>query len=369
MNKRTLSIFAAGLIAVSLFQGCSSLKQDTILPGDIINKAMNAYEKPKSYYGEAKMEIYENGKLSETDTIKEWADNSGNKMRRRYEVDSNNEGKTISTNDGDKILIYMEKSKKAMSMKTEGNMLENSGDYKAQLMKELSSISKTHDLTYKGEENINKFKTYHLYAKPKQENSIIGEVNYWIDEDSWFVVKSTSENSNMKINTEYIELKFTSKLDSALFTQNIPSNVKIEDINDSAPKENTIDMKQAEKIAGKPILILPENSGYKLKSVTYMDAPAIKHKEINQIYEKNGVDAFTLTTVVLYDDKASEKDNFNIDGEKNITIRGQKGTVMEEPIKYICWSEDGLNYNLLIQDPSITMDASKKIVESLHYYK
>ncbi|WP_097027687.1 LolA family protein [Clostridium peptidivorans] len=369
MKKRTLSIFAAGLIAASLFQGCSSLKQDTIIPGEVINKAMNAYEKPKSYYGEAKMEIYENGKLNETGTIKEWADNSGNKMRRRYEADSNTEGKTISTNDGDKILIYMEKSKKAMSMKAINNSLDNGSDYKSQIIKQLSSISKTHDLTYKGEEKINGFKTYHLYANPKQKNSLIGEVNYWIDEDSWFVVKNTSENSNMKTGIEYTKLKFSSKFDNSVFTQNIPSDVKVENIDESGSKENTIDMKQAEKIAGKPILVLPENSGYKLKSVAYMDAPAIKHKEINQTYEKNGVDALILTTIVFYENEVPEKDNSKIDGESDINVRGKKGTAMEEPIKYITWSEDGFNYNLLIQDPSITIDASKKIVESLQYYK
>ena len=369
MKKRILATITTALIAASLFQGCSSFKKDTIIPGEVITKAMSAYEKPKSYYGEAKMEIYENDKLNETDTIKEWVDNTSNKMRRRYEANSNNEGKTISTNDGDKILIYTEKSKKAMSMKSGNNSLDNGSDYKSQLMKQLSSISKTHDLTYKGEENINGFKTYHLYAKPKQKNSLIGEVNYWIDEESWFVVKNTSENSNMKTGIEYTKLKFTSKFDNSIFTQNIPSDVKIQNIDESGAKENTIDMKQAEKIAKKSILILPENSGYKLKSVTYMDAPGVKHKEINQTYEKNGVDALILTTIVFYDNKAPEKDNLKVDGEKDSTVRGKEGTVMEEPIKDISWSEDGFNYNLLIQDPSITIDAGKKIVESLQYYE
>ncbi|NMM63637.1 hypothetical protein HBE96_13335 [Clostridium sp. P21] len=369
MKKRILAIFTAALITVSLFQGCSSLKKDTIIPGEVINKAMNAYEKPKSYYSEAKMEVYENSKLNETATIKEWADNSSNKLRRRYESNSNISGKTISTNDGNKVLVYMEKSKTAMSMKIDSNSLENNNDYKSMLMKQLSIISKTHDLTYKGEENTNGFKTYHLYAKPKQKNSILGDVNYWIDEDSWFVVKNTSESSNMKTAMEYTKIKFSPKLDSSVFTQNIPSDVKVEDIDSSTPKENKIDMKQAEKIAGKPILTLKETSGYKLKSVTYMDAPGVKHKEINQTYEKNGADQLILTTIVPYDNKAVENDDTKIDGEKDITVRGKKGMSMEEPIKTISWSEDGFNYNLLIQDPTLNVDNGKKLVESLQYYK
>lgn len=370
MKKRMLAIFTATLITASLFQGCSSLKKDTIIPGEVINKAMSAYEKPKSYYGEAKLEIYENGKLSEKADMKEWADNSSNKMRRRYELNSSISGKNISTNDGNKVLVYMVKDKKAMSMKAGNNLSDSNNDYKSLLMKQLSSISKTHDLTYKGEESINGFKTYHLYAKPKQKNSILGDMNYWIDEGSWFVIKCTSESSNMKTDTEYTKIKFSPKLDNSLFTQNIPSDVKIEDIdNNSELKENKIDMKQAEKIAGKPILTLKETSGYKLKSATYMDAPGVKHKEINQTYEKNGADQLILTTIIPYDNKATQKDDTKIGDEKDITIRGKKGMSMEEPIKTITWSEDGFNYNLLIQDPTLNIDNGKKLVESLQYYK
>lgn len=369
MKKKVLAVITTALIAASLFQGCGSLKKDTIIPGEVITKAMSAYEKPKSYYGEAKMEIYESGKLTETATIKEWADNTSNKIRRRYEMNSSTSGKNVSTNDGNKILVYMEKDKKAMSMKAPDSILENTSDYKSQLMKQLSSISKTHDLTYKGEENINGFKTYHLYAKPKQKNSLIGEVNYWIDEENWFVVKCTSESSNAKTSTEYTKLKFSPKFDNSVFIQNIPSDVKVENIDENGPKENTIDMKQAEKVAGKPILILPENSGYKLKKVTYMDASGVKHREINQTYEKNGAEALILTTIVFYDNKVPEKDKSKIDGEKDITVRGRNGTAMDDPIKDICWSEDGFNYNLLIQDPSMTIDTGKKLLENLQYYK
>ncbi|AKA68411.1 LolA family protein [Clostridium scatologenes] len=369
MNRKILAIFTIALITASLFQGCSSLKKDTIIPGEVINKAMSAYEKPKSYYAESKLEIYENGKLSETANIKEWTDNSSNRKRIRYEANFSISGKNISTNDGNKILVYMEKDKKAMSMKAGNTLSEINNDYKSNLMKQLSSISKTHDLTYKGEENINGFKTYHLYAKPKEKNSILGDMNYWIDESSWFLIKCTSESSNVKTGTEYTKIKFSPKLDNSLFTQNIPSDVKIEDIDSNTPKENKIDMKEAEKIAEKPILTLKEASGYKLKSVTYTDVPGVKHKEIDQTYEKNGADQLILTTIVPYDSKAIEKDDTKIDGEKDITIRGKKGMSMEEPIKTISWSEDGFNYNLLIQDPTLNVDNGKKLVESLQYYK
>lgn len=364
-----MAILTASLLTACLFGGCNGLKKDTIIPGDVISKAMTAYEKPKSYYGEAKMDMSENGKTTMNSTIKEWTDNSKNKIRRRVEVNSKEEGKVVSTNDGSKMLIYMEKQKKAMTMKSGDEVSENGVDYKSQLMKELNGISKTHTLIYKGEETVNGFKTYHILAKPKQEKSLIGEVNYWIDKDNWFVVKNTSENANSKSSVEYIKLDFSPKFDDSLFTQKLPSDVKIEQI-DGKLNENKIDMKQAEKIAGKPILTLNEKAGYKLKSITYLDAKAVKHKEINQTYEKNGAEALILTTIVFDDGKIpSNKTDLKLDGEKDITIRGKKGTSMEDTIKSISWSEDGFNYDMLIQDPSMNIEQGKKIVESLEHSK
>ena len=369
MKKKIIAMLTMGILTAGIFSGCDGLKKDTIIPGDVISKAMTAYEKPKSYYGEVKMETSENGKAAMNDTIKEWTDNSNNKIRRRTEVDSKESGKVVSTNDGSKMLIYMEKEKKAMTMKANGDLTENSVDYKSQLMKGLNAISKTHTLIYKGEETVDGFKTYHILAKPKQEKSLIGEVNFWIDKDNWFLVKNTSENANTKSSMEYTKLDFSPKFDNSLFTQKLPSDVKIEQI-DEKVNENKIDMKQAEKIAGKPILTLNEKSGYKLKSITYLDAKAVKHKEINQTYEKNGAEALVLTTIIFNDNKIpSKKDDLKLDGEKDITIRGKKGTSMEDTIKSIAWSEDGFNYDILIQDPSMNMEQAKKIVESLEHFK
>lgn len=368
---KLVKVFCTGLITIGILSGCSILSKDTIIPSDIINKAISIYEKPQSYYSEAVMRTSENNKLTDKLTIKEWSDNSGAKVKRRCEVSSDNSGEVISTNDGNQMLIYMKKDKKAMKMNADFGLGEDSNNYKQQVMKELGSISKTHDLTYKGEEVVNSFKAFHLFAKPKQKNTLLGDVNYWIDEDDWFVVKSTSESANTKTEMEYTKIEFSPKLDANLFVQDIPSDIKIQDLdNDASLKGNTIDLEQAKKIAGKAILTLKDNSVYKLKSVTVSDMTKLKRKEINQVYEKNGAEALMLTTVVFYDGKSPEADSgLRLEGEKDITVRGKKGTSMEEYIKCISWSEDTFNYSLLIEDPTLTIDDCKKLVESLQYYK
>ncbi|WP_411681386.1 LolA family protein [Clostridium thailandense] len=364
MKKKLITVLAGTAFTLSLFTGCS-IKKDTIIPEEIITNVMKASEKSKSYYGESRLETYENGKLKDSITIKEWVNNSTGNVKKRVETEDKASGKVVTTSNGDKLLIYIENEKKALTMKLENELAGTySMSYKDQLINQLGNIAKTHQITFKGEENIEGFKTYHLSAVPKENNSIIGNQDYWIDKEHWFLIKSSLESGNIKSISEYTKLDFSPKLEDSLFIQKLPSDVKIEDM-DQVGKNNekVIDLKEGVKIAGKSILCLKESSDYKLKTVTYLDAKAISHKEINQNYEKNGVLAFTLTTI-LNDNKDSKDDEDKLPGEKDITVRGIKGTVMED-IKCISWTENNLKYNVLIQDPNLKLEDWKKIVESL----
>lgn len=365
INKKTITVFIGAAVLASLFAGCS-IKKDTIIPEEVVTNVMKASEKPKSYYGESKLDTYENGKLKESIILKEWVNNSNGKVKRRIETEDKTSGKSVSTNDGDKIISYEEKNKKAIMIKVSNELADSSSkSYKDQLISQLANITKTHQLTFKGEENVGGFKTYHLSAVPKEKNSIMGNQDYWIDKENWFLIKSSSESGNYKGISEYTKLDFSPKLDDNLFVQKLPSDVKVEDIEETAKNNETnIDLKQGVKIAGKPILYLKESSDYKLKGVTYLNVKAISHKEINQTYEKGGVVAFLLTTIINADSKNSSVDEDKLPGEKEITVRGSKGAVMED-IKCISWSENGLKYSVLIQDPNIKLDEGKKIVESL----
>jgi hypothetical protein len=371
MKRNKVVVAFTGIIfGTMMFMGCS-IKKNTIIPEQLITKAVKAYEKPKSYYGESHWEIYENDKLTEKDTVKEWVDNSKSKIKKRIEASSDAAGKVTTTNDGVNLIIYMEKDNKAMKMKVQDSLSSTYNNYKDELMRNLNTISKTHELTFKGEETVNGFKTYHLFAKPKKKNNLLGEVDYWIDQEEWFIVKSSSDSGNSKINTEYTKLDFSAKLEGNLFVQNLPSQVIIEDLDDESQlQETVINLKEAENIAGKAILTLPEGSAYKLKKVTYADYPGVKHKEINQVYEKDGAEALHFTTIIPYEKDSKDKgDDFKLPSEEEITIRGQKGLAMDAEIKCITWSEEGLNYSLLIEDLSMKLEEGKKLIESLQYTK
>lgn len=364
IKKKIITMATMVTVIASLFTGCS-LKGDVLIPEEVITNVMKANEKTKSYYAEFKVDSYENEKLIESINFKQWSDNSNGKIKTRIETEDKTSGKVVTTNDGDKMISYTEKDKKAFSMKigTELSLGSNT-NYKDQLINQLGNISKTHQLTFKGEENVGSFKTYHISAVAKEKNSIMGNQEYWIEKSNWFLVKSSVESGNSKIISEYTKLDFSPKFEDSLFVQKLPSEVKVENIEDVAKNnETTIDLKEGAKIAGKPLLYLKENSAYKLKEVKYLNVEKTKHKEINQIYEKDGAPAFTLTTIIN-EKSVSNEENLKLPGEKEITIRGKKATIMEE-IKCISWVENDLNYNVLVENPQITMDNAKKLVESL----
>jgi len=365
INKKIITTFIGVAVVASLFTGCST-KGDVIIPEEVITNVMKANEKSKSYYAEFKLDSYEDEKLKESMVFKQWSDNSSSKIKTRIETEDKSSGKVVTTNDGEKIISYTEKDKKAIRIKigTELNLSSNA-NYKDQLINQLGNLSKTHQITFKGEQNVGDFKTYHISAVAKEKNTIMGNQEYWIEKSNWFLVKASIESGNDKTVSEYTKLDFSPKLDDSLFVQKFSPSVKVENIEDIAKdKETTIDLKKGAKIARKPILHLKEDKGYKLKEVKYLNMEKTKHEEINQIYQKDGALAFTLTTIIDGNKAISNEENLKLPGEKEITIRGKKASVMED-IKVISWSENNLNYSIMTENPKLTMEDAKKIVESL----
>lgn len=369
--KKIFIIPVIGILSITgLFGGCN-LDKKTIIPEDVIKKAVSASEKPKSYYGEYKMKIYENNKIKETVSAREWIDNSNDVVKRRIELKDNSSGTTISTNDGKNIIVYIKEQKQAMTMSLESPAANGAddvlgGNYKNQLLKQLAGMSKTHNITFQGEENVLDRKAYHIKAEPKQKDTILGTLDYWVDEESWIVSKAVTASKNSKTEIQYSKLDFSPKLDSSLFSQKLPDNIKVENMNNQIKNsENVITLDEAVKLVGKPILYLPEGGAYKLKDVKSLHYDKSEGvNEINQSYEKDGAVAFVLTAVNPKD-TGEKSDDAKLPGEKEMQVRGKKGSVMDDTIKTVSWSEDGFNYNILLQDPKMSLDDAVKIADSL----
>lgn len=368
MMKKNIKILISGVaIGIMLLTGCN-MKKNSLLPEKIVANAMEVNNETKSYYAESKMKIWEKDKVIEDDTIKEWMNLSGEKTKTRSEINSEGKGSTISTNNGDKIVVYMKNEKKALVSKAiKGNgLLKNS--QKDQIMNLLKFMKKSHEISTVGEEKINGIATYHLKAVPKEKDNIFGKMDIWVNEENWFVVKMISQSGNTKTEFEYTKIDFSPKFDKSLFEQDIPSNVKIENLEDGMKnKEKNITFKEAADFIGKPVLCIPESLGYKLKTmkIEMYDSSEIQD-EIILSYEKDGNQDFSIS---IRKKQKQNKAVGKIPGEKDITVRGKKGTSFDDVVKLITWDENDASYSFMIKNPDITMEDAKKIIEKMDIAK
>ena len=106
MKIKKIGLVVLGIIGISsmIFTGCNS--NSAIIPEDIISNVVNLDKENKRFYGESKMDTYENGKKVSTVNLKEWS-LPGNKVRREVisDLGDGKSDKAIMTCDGKKMIL------------------------------------------------------------------------------------------------------------------------------------------------------------------------------------------------------------------------------------------------------------------------
>lgn len=345
IKRKIVSIIMGGILSVIAFSGCGTEK--SILPETIVAHAMESEDNVKSYYGESRIRIYDkDNKVVEDNIMKEWQDLTQGKIKVRMESYSNkNELETVSTNDGNNVVSYMIKDKKAFTMKS-----LNESDIPIRTQREqtkifLESIRKSHDISTVGEEKINGIDTYHIKAVPKEKNSILSEQDMWIDKKNWFVIKSISHAADSRIEYEYTKIDFSPKIQEEIFTQKIPEGVKIENLNNAGPKTKTMTLKEVKDYLGKPFAYFLESSSYKIKSIQLLQyGSKAVDDEIIMEYQKDNKPYFSMS---LRKGNEVDSKSSKIPGKEEITIRGQRGTILKDVISIIAWSEGDVRYSII----------------------
>ncbi|KEI02844.1 LolA family protein [Clostridium botulinum] len=367
VKKKLMLIMSVIVMSFSIFfTGCDS--KSSIIPEDIITNVVNLNKEVKYFYGESKTENYKKDKKISTINIKEWSI-PGNKVRREVinVGDSGKIDKAIMTCDGKKMIIYT----KALDSYMESTNIAKddfiSRSPKKVAMDEIANITKTHTIEVKGEEEVNGRKTYHLYAKPKkgQENkSLFGDVNYWIDKENWFVVKSECVSGDMRTISEYTNVNLKLEINESIFTQKIPNGAKVHNLDDREKDEN-ITLNEVNAKLGTNILIY-NGIDYKLDKINYSKNNKEIGEEFNQIYTNNkGVALFSISMKKVAKKDKNDK-NIKLPGIESTTVRGVSGEIMEmKSFKSISWQEDGINYAVFSSSVNCVLDDLKKVAEEL----
>lgn len=349
-QKNLFSIIGlAGLIITSV--GCSST--EALTPDKIVDKLLNEADKNPAYYAESKVAVYIEDKLQMSSQMKEWRDSTNTNAK--VEVADSTGKKSTSWKTREKFITYEEGAPTALEVNLEDEL--TGLDQREALIKQIEQIQKTHDFQNIGTEKILGRDAHHLLAKPKQnQKSIFGEMELWIDQESWITTKSIVQSGNTKSISEYTKLEISPKWPADLFQAKLPANVTIQKIDSSTNPEKTITPEEAEKILGKKVLALPKP--YQLEKVTALELKGeLNRTEVSYMYLKDGIPALTLTVFPTPGGPIVDIDL----GEEKITVRGKEGSYMES-IKNILWDENGLRYGIIITHPDLKKEEVLKML-------
>lgn len=359
MEMKTIfkTISLVGVMTIGLV-GCSS-EESKFSPEQVIQNTLKESKPVGSYYGEYDMTL-----AKEKMHVKEWV---GKDSKRRIEI-SDDKGKqqSLSVNDGENMTSYDQAQNTAIVMSLSDELKGVSQPSPKEQAEQLLKVVKdTHDISLKGEEKILNRDTYHLVAKGKGEKTLFGDIEVWVDKENWMVLKTNISTIGGDTQTEYTKIDFDAKIPDSTFTLDLPKDAKIQKI-DSTMKSEQITSKELPTVFKKTFLYFPEKSKLKMAKIEVMDV--VGHKELEIDYEKDGVVYFSLTVLPTPKDNGEKMEK--IPGEKNVKVRGQKGSVMEmNTFRSVSWSEKGFNYTIMPTDPDLSVKEILKMVKDMELVK
>lgn len=347
---------------ISLLNGCQQFS--SLSPEQIVEKALAATEEPRiSYYGE--MTLNGGGSVGEDIfgevTMKEWYDGK----RNRSEITSD-EGDVIIVSSGEKIQLYIV---------DEATIYEAVGEEvdvltvnpKEQLNNLLTVLRETHDVEMIGQEEVAGRQTHHLQATTRADsNSILGDLELWIDEEYWVPLKTKTKSGQMEMEMEYNTIDFDVTFSDDIFVLDVPDGVEIENFDDPVERK-VITEADIVDVLEQPAYIIEEKDEWEIESISYVEGDRTFEYTLIEIdYTYNDMPGLSLviTKDGEVDDKLEEELSELLDGiSEKIPIRDTEAIVIDsQEIRMVSWQEKNLQYNIHVLNPAIEMD---DIVDSI----
>ena len=357
---RQLKLFGLLSVVVFLLFGCRSLH--SFSPEQIVENTLSATEKSEtSYYGEMEVTVKGGaGQNIDDGTIKEWVHNG--KVRNELETDV--DGEVVLVSDGEVIQMYFVDKDTVIE-----TTIDESDQYllspKEQLDELLVMLRETHNIETVGKETITNRSTYHLKATSKEDkNSVIADLELWIDEEYWLPLKTVVKSGGLEIKMEYTKIDFKASFDESLFVLEIPDDDSIEFIN-TANANQVIALEEIPEHFGCPVHVIEEKEPWEISSIHLTKLSSLEQSELLEIdYKYKGVPSIIL--LVSY---ANEEDiSIDMFGElsEKVTVRKEEGfLVQSSEIVMLSWRENGLEYVLQLINPQIDISELVKLAESM----
>ncbi len=343
---------------MTLLAGCSG--EMAASSEDIIANVLDSENKFEAYYGKAVMKHYEGKELMGEMELEEFAGKDG--KRKIITTDKlKGDATAYSVNDGKEILSYEEGSDVAHRLDLVMDENTATMTQKEQLTMLFDGIKETHTIEIAEEKKILDFDTYHLKATAKSKDAILGDMEFWVDQKTWFVLKSITIAGDIRSEIEYTEIQFSPNFTEETFTLDLPENVEVKDL-ESEFQSQTGSVEEAAKALGEPFLLF-HDSAAELESVEWYELKGeINRTEVNILYKKENIPSFMLTVFPTPEEPGMEIQ------EGDYKVRGQNAEYMKE-IKSISWDENGLRYSIMIQHPDLTIEEVVQLAENMELSK
>lgn len=313
--------------------GCSQIRD--VSAAEIMTNVIETEQKFEGFYGEMEFIIYEEAQgQPKRITSKEYRSKDGELKIEQHGPAENEHSISLLTEE-QKIMYFPDKLE-AIKMETDAEDLEFRGP-KEQFIKtiDMSDQGQTYELA--GEEELLGRKVYRILIESSDE--MISSTTLWVDQKTWFPIKMTAELADTRYEMAYTKLDFSPTFKKDEFTLNLPKNVKVDTL--ETQEGEKVNIKEAEKVLGKPVLFFSDTNQMKLG---YVEKEKVDGKYWCN-FEYNDLDnkpLFSMTVSVL--DK--EQENLKSNGR----IRGKAAEIVDT-YNIVIWNESGLQYFIRINQP------------------
>ena len=318
---------------------------------EIYNNVVKGQEEPISYYAESFIDIGDEDQI----VMKEWR-NKDNQIR--TEAYMNEELASISVNDGEFIWSHDLTTNEVMYFELEEALLDNVNQPMSEQSKMLLDfIKESHTLEIIGEDKIAERDTLHVKATPKNDvDELMGELEVWIDKETWFLLKSITTIEDMQTVAEYTTFEVNPKLEEQLFVFETPEGATLVDMDEMFKEIKLENIEEAKSYIEKPFLYLEETDSIKLNDITVSQVQDLE-SSLHLYYFKDDVPFFSLVI--------SPIDEANVPyTNEGSNIRGQEGMIEElSSFKMMTWVEDGFGYVVLVEREDVTVE---EVIELLN---
>ncbi|WP_158595098.1 LolA family protein [Oceanobacillus piezotolerans] len=347
--KKVLALLS---ITALLLGGCSM--DMNVSAEEIIHNAIESEKDIGSYYGKSEMKLFEGEELINEFSIEEFVAEDGKK--KLITQDKILDQKSTALNIDNKLTVYDEATGQVFEMGTEEMAGLASMSPKEQFKNMMENMKSTHDYEMVGEDKVLDFDVFHIKMTTKEKDNLIGDMELWIDQKTWFVVKMKTEIGDSKSEVQYTTLDYSPEFAEDTFTMEIPENAEKVDLEeDFGP--SSVSIEEAEEAMGQSFLVFPEEE-IKLTDVQlYPYSEQLQRSEIDLQYSSaEDIPMFSLSVFPTPEDMPI--------AEGDRKIRGNNAEY-DKMINGISWDENGLRYNLLITNPDIAIEDIEKLTDEM----